>query len=324
MKNVFAELSSLLKSNKRSVLCAIVKSSGSAPRRSGSLMLADGNGTVAGSVGGGAVEYDAAQTAREMIASGKSTDLKAYSLNSTGEIGMVCGGDVSILFVLMRPEDPQAAKLTEDVLAALSEKRPGTLSFYKECLPVLNAPCVAPSPLLTMPLPVGDRAILFGAGHISAALCPLLAGVGFRVTVMDCRAEYASVNRFPSAERVIAAPYEDISAVLDITPDDYIVIMTNGHIFDLTVEEQILRKQTAYVGVIGSRSKTAAVNQKLREAGIGEDMLSTVHTPVGTPINAVTPEEIAISIAGEMILERALIREQTGSAISHGCPMHRD
>mgnify|MGYP003296811736 CR=1 FL=1 len=85
--------------------------------------------------------------------------------------------------------------------------------------------------------------------------------------------------------------------------------MTNGHSFDLEVQDQVLRGDFAYVGVIGSRKKTAAVNQKLRERGVPEEAIARVHTPIGTPIKAVTPEEIAVSITGELIYTRALRRE---------------
>ena len=86
-------------------------------------------------------------------------------------------------------------------------------------------------------------------------------------------------------------------------------------------EDQVLRGDFAYVGVIGSRRKTAAVNQKLRERGVPEEAIARVHTPIGTPIKAVTPEEIAVSIAGELIYTRALRREATGF-VPTGCPMH--
>ena len=115
--------------------------------------------------------------------------------------------------------------------------------------------------------------------------------------------------------------YTQISDYLQFTGDDYIVIMTNGHSFDLEVQDQVLRGDFAYVGVIGSRKKTAAVNAKLRERGVADEAIAQVHTPIGTPIKAVTPEEIAVSIAGELIYTRALRREATG-IIATGCPMH--
>ena len=108
---------------------------------------------------------------------------------------------------------------------------------------------------------------------------------------------------------------------MTLTPEDYVVIMTNGHEHDFQCEVQVLRRETAYVGVIGSRKKTAYVNQRLREAGIPEEKIAFVHTPIGTAIKAVTPEEIAVSIAGEMICVRATRREAAGE-VHHGCPMH--
>ena len=99
------------------------------------------------------------------------------------------------------------------------------------------------------------------------------------------------------------------------------MVMTSGHTHDFIVQEQILRRDFAYVGVIGSRAKTASVNARLRAAGVQETAIASVHTPVGVAIKAVTPEEIAVSIAGEMIYERALRREKDGPR-HHGCPMH--
>ena len=97
--------------------------------------------------------------------------------------------------------------------------------------------------------------------------------------------------------------------------------MTNGHVHDYEVEEQILRKKSAYVGVIGSRSKTASVNKRLRQACVPEEMIQKVHTPIGLSIKAVTPSEIAVSIAAEMILVRAEASEKSGE-LTGSCPMH--
>ena len=88
--------------------------------------------------------------------------------------------------------------------------------------------------------------------------------------------------------------------------------MTSGHLHDLEVEAQLLQRELAYVGVIGSRSKIAVVSQRLRELGISEEAIASVHTPIGTAIRAETPEEIAVSIAGELIYVRATRRDAAG------------
>ncbi len=120
---------------------------------------------------------------------------------------------------------------------------------------------------------------------------------------------------------MVCGNYTNFAAGLELTAEDYAVVMTSGHRHDLEVEEQLLRRPLRYVGVMGSRTKTAYVNGKLREAGVPEEALRQVHTPIGTAIKAVTPEEIAISITGELIFERALRREAEESA-EHGCPAH--
>ena len=163
--------------------------------------------------------------------------------------------------------------------------------------------------------------MLFRSGHCSVALCPLLTTVGFRVTVVDNRPELATKERFPAADAVLCCDLTRISDAVTVGDDDYVVIMTNGHRHDFVVEEQVLRGQYAYIGVIGSRTKTASVNALLRQAGISEEAIAAVHTPIGTAIKAVTPEEIAVSIAGEMICVRATRREDAGIKL-HGCPMH--
>jgi len=160
--------------------------------------------------------------------------------------------------------------------------------------------------------------VIFGAGHIARALIPLLRSVEFRPVVYDDRPALADPAAFPDAERVVCGDFRNIAGTLPLSPEDYVVVMTSGHLHDLEIQEQILRQELAYVGVIGSRAKIAAVNARLREAGISEEKLCTVHTPVGTPIKAVTPAEIAVSIAGEMIYERACRRE---APAHHACPM---
>ena len=149
----------------------------------------------------------------------------------------------------------------------------------------------------------------------------MLRSVGFRPVVFDDRPEFANPARFPEAETVVCHDYTDIASGLVLTPEDYAVVMTSGHSHDLEVEKQLLRRPLAYVGVMGSRTKTAYVNQKLRESGIPEEAIQRVHTPIGTAIKAVTPEEIAVSVTGELIYERALRREAAG-AVEHGCPSH--
>ena len=150
---------------------------------------------------------------------------------------------------------------------------------------------------------------------------PILKSVGFRPVVFDCRPELAQACRFPDAERVVCGDYAAIADSLALAPEDYLVVMTHGHLHDFEVQLQVLQKQFAYVGVIGSRAKTAAAHARLLAEGISQQALDRVHTPIGTKIRAVTPEEIAVSIAGEMICVRAEARDGAQDR-HHPCPMH--
>ena len=132
-----------------------------------------------------------------------------------------------------------------------------------------------------------------------------MSHLGFSCVVFDSLQKFASKELFPTADGVIAGDFENISASVDITEKDYVVIMTRGHSSDFTVQAQTIRRTPRYIGVVGSRAKIAFVSQKLREQGFSQEEIDSVHTPIGIDIKADTPAEIAISIAAELIKIRA-------------------
>lgn len=344
MNTIFAKLLYELEKSHDAMLVTIVSQHGSAPRGTNSQMLVGANGRIIGTIGGGAVEYRSEQMAMDLL-NKKQSELHEFRLhkNAVEDIGMVCGGDVTVYFQYINHEDKAWTDISQAILKQMEERKAGWLIQHLDgksptllgddkaaiCGPevedkdsLCHGSSVLTDKYFSMPLPIGERAIIFGGGHIALALVPLLKSVGFRVTVMDNRQEYAYPERFPDAENVICGDYLRISDYIELNSEDYVVIMTNGHKHDFEVEEQMLRQDLAYVGVIGSRSKIASVNARLKERGISDEALKMVHTPIGIPIKAVTPEEIAVSIAGEIILIRAERREAAGVPQSHGCPMH--
>lgn len=328
MDRIFAKLLYELEKNMDTVLVTIIADQGSTPRGTGSQMLVGGEGRILGTIGGGAVEARSEELAREALRT-KQTFSHLFQLHERAkeDIGMVCGGNVKVLFQFIPGSSEEWANLARTVLDRVSRRQAGWLVLSeKEQVPRLEDGGDREIPGLgegyvCLPLPIGERAVLFGAGHCSQALAPLLHTVGFRVTVFDEREEYVSRENFPTAEHLIAGDYNRISDYLTFAEEDYVVVMTSGHSHDMEVQAQVLQGPFAYLGVIGSRRKTATINKRLREMGFSEAQIARTHTPIGTPIKAVTPEEIAVSIAGEMIYERAVRREATGIT-SHGCPMH--
>jgi xanthine dehydrogenase accessory factor len=146
---------------------------------------------------------------------------------------------------------------------------------------------------------------LFGAGHVSQRISPLSQSVGFRTVVLDDRAEFANCDRFPAPAEVVQIESFESLPPLRIDEDSYLVIITRGHAYDRVVLQQVVRSGAAYIGMIGSRSKRDQVYQQMMLQGFREDELARVHSPIGTNIGAETPEELAVSIVGELIQVRA-------------------
>ncbi len=146
---------------------------------------------------------------------------------------------------------------------------------------------------------------IFGGGHVSAQIIPLAKRVGFKVEVIDDRPEFADASKFPDAAKVHQYAFEGVVGKLAVDESSYLVIVTRGHIHDKTVLEQCLRTKAKYIGMIGSRRKKAMIYEKLLEEGFTKSDLDRVHAPVGLDIGAETPEEIAVSIVGELIQVRA-------------------
>lgn len=322
MQSIFAKLLYETEKQHDTVLVTIVRESGSTPRGIGAQMLVSRSGAQVGTIGGGNVEHLAIRHAQELIGQQRS-DVHEYKLhkNDAEDIGMVCGGDVTVLFSFISAADSRWTDTASLVLERIARREEGILVLPLDGSAAYISDTQPDGEVFSLPLSIGERAILFGAGHCSLALAPILQSVGFRVTVFDNRSDLVTKARFPGADALICGDFEKIGDYLTVGADDYVVVMTSGHSFDFQVQEQVLRHPFAYVGVIGSRHKTASVNARLREAGVDEAAISAIHTPVGMAIKAVTPEEIAVSIAGEMIYERALRRENAGIHL-RGCPMH--
>lgn len=147
------------------------------------------------------------------------------------------------------------------------------------------------------------RLIICGAGHIAVPLARFGHQLGFQVTVIDDRSDFANPSRFPNCE-VIAEDFTVALRDIQYSPSTYAVIITRGHEHDTDCLIEILKKETQYVGLIGSRRRVRFVLEMLREKGVPQQKLSEVFTPIGLPIGAESPEEIAISIVSELVCVR--------------------
>jgi xanthine dehydrogenase accessory factor len=344
MRTIAQTACDLLESNQPFVLATIISHSGSTPRTAGSKMIVTADGRGVGTIGGGLIEARAMSRAVELIGAGQSA-LIPFDLSekSVATMDMICGGQAEVLLDCVAPTETNRIVFNRwrDLLTAgasgslltmvMMDQRKvtavhhGIVSARGEIqgdLPLSaieqdKVGAVASSTTIhtqavmggfVVVEPVGGicRAFLFGAGHVARPTAQLAALVGFSVSVADDRGEFANAERFPDAGEVrVLDSFENSFAGLEIGPDDYVVILTRGHLHDKTVLAQALKTRAGYIGMIGSRGKRNAIYAALFEEGYTQADIDRVHSPIGISINAETPEEIAVSIVGEMIQHRA-------------------
>ncbi|MDR0446740.1 MAG: XdhC/CoxI family protein [Oscillospiraceae bacterium] len=331
MKKLLPDIINALGRGERVILTTVLESLGSTPRKTGSAMAVFADGSSKGTVGGGAIEYEVQRVAREEMLPADSEPAKTlgYSLTSdgTGDLCMICGGDVTVHFCALSP--------SAELLKAL--KSAADSPDGEACIE-LRIVKGAPTEITFLPpdaqgdagksakrgkayfekenddydgrltLPIGDlgRVYIFGGGHVGRELSAALARVAFNCVVFDDREDYALAEHFPEAERVVLGDFKRIDDSVTLTGLDYVIVVTRGHKNDYEVLAQTLPSPARYVGCMGSRRKMAVIRERLRdEAGLSAEAISRLVSPVGLQIGAETPEELAVSIAAELIQFRA-------------------
>jgi xanthine dehydrogenase accessory factor len=148
--------------------------------------------------------------------------------------------------------------------------------------------------------------IVVGAGHIALPMAHIGSLLGFRVTVLDDRPDFATRERFPTADRVIRADFSDPFAGVPLHERSHIFLVTRGHKYDYECLIRALRADPppAYIGMIGSRRRVRATYVQLVEEGFSMDLIERIHAPVGLDVGAETPAEIAVAVAAELVMVR--------------------
>lgn len=263
----------LLNNSEDLALAVIIEGEGSMPRHGGANMIICQDGSIQGSVGGGALEAAVRKKAAWVISS-KSGAILDFNLTAqdSANMGMICGGRGRVRIDYLEAGNPASI----EYLNGLSQDCRG-------------------------------KAFVFGAGHCGEKLVPLLGQVGFRTIILDDRMEYANHERFAAADEIVVLDsFTDALQNLPIDEKSYIIILTRGHLHDKTVLQQSLKTKARYIGMIGSRQKREETYRALREEGFTTEDLNRVTSPIGLSIGAETPEEIAVSIAAQLIQVRAV------------------
>lgn len=263
MNDICDALRRLSADGRRGVLAEIAATEGSSPRKAGARMLLSPDGSFTGTIGGGSLEHRAKEEARQALTDGLSFS-RTYSLSGSSSAGVDIGAICGgSVTVAFRIIGPDEANALLDA----------------------------------EPLP--PRVLLYGAGHVGKALADALALLGLPVLVTDEREGLLTADRFPQAQTRLC-PLDN--APVDPGPGDLIVIMTHAHTHDYALLRRAMDTGAAYIGVMASRRKAALFRQRLADDGVPpEEIERRLHCPVGLPIRAETPEEIAVSVAAELI-----------------------
>ena len=294
------------------IFCTITFKHGSAPREVGATMIVTENGYYSGTIGGGEQEYNVINKAVEFIKNKKSgNEFYEVTKEEAAKNGFVCGGQNRVHFQYVDVNNSKVKDYLELIINYVNENKDVYLVYnLKEDLSIsievegVLYPFVVnrefnKEDLFKIKVKKPMKIVIFGGGHIAKAVYGVFDFLGHNIVVVDDREEFITEKDYPNAIRKVI-DYENLS-VDEIDNGDYVCIMTRGHKYDILALEEALKKNPYYIGVVGN-TKKAVIYKDHFKGGQYENLYDRiVHLPVGLSIKALTPEEIAISIAGEVI-----------------------
>lgn len=294
------------------ILLYVLESIGSSPGRQGFFMAVSKDGDMQGSIGGGIMEHKFVEMAKEQLAKDNvSLDVKKQIHDKSAaanQSGMICSGEQTILILPISQNDSDKIHLLID---SLTSQKNGTIILSNQGFDFIN----------TIPTKDFDfqfineknwiykektgfknKLFIIGGGHCSLALSELMHSMDFYIQVFDTRPSLKTMNENKAAQEMHLV--DDYSLLQNIIPSGeqhYVVIMTFGYRTDDVALRALLDKKFKYLGVLGSKNKMEKLFDEYRKAGIAQKTLAKIHTPIGLQIHSQTPEEIAVSIAAEII-----------------------
>ncbi len=306
MREVLSELNEWTRAGEDIAIATVVETWGSSPRPLGSKMLVTRSGKMAGSVSNGCIEGAVFEEAQKVLKSGQP-QVAAFGVadDVAFEVGLACGGHIEVFI------QPLGA-VHQHLLGMLSRNEPATLrtnlvsgeADLIEGLAVGSELARRDGDVFIEPFRRPAHLVIIGAIHIAIPLHRLAKLMGYRVTVVDARAKFASKDRFPEADELIVAWPDEAMSKLTIDPSTYVVILTHDPKFDLPALRSVLKKDAGYVGAIGSRKTNQNRFDALRKEGFTEAELSRVHGPIGLDLGSRGAEETALGILAEITAVR--------------------
>jgi xanthine dehydrogenase accessory factor len=308
VRDVLPTLERWLAAGSRVVTATVVRTERSAPRDPGAVLAVSEEGEVVGSVTGGCVEPAVVAEAQAVLAGGPPR-LVSYGIadEEAFEVGLPCGGTVDIFLA------PARRDLVGELARAVAEERPVALALEiagadvgeQRLLPLDGRfePGIE-GDVFFLPFAPRPRLYVFGAVDHAAAVAHVGRFLGYRVTVCDARAKFATRARFPDVDELVVDWPDRFLAAAPVDERTAICVLTHDHKFDVPLLEVALATPAGYVGAMGSRRTNAERRERLLAAGVSGEALERIHAPIGLDIGSRTPEEVAVAVAAEIVATR--------------------
>ncbi len=302
-----------LKQGRRVMLMIVADAKGSTPGKPGFKMAVSENGALAGSIGGGVMEFNMVNIARQWLADGEAEPVAIRQVHDSGagpeSSGLLCAGEQTNLFY---PLDKASLALVKAIVACQKKGETGILYIHPDYLgfdreEIIEARIdweITTDSDWSYTEYTGIKPVLyiFGGGHLSLSVSQLFHMLGFIVKVFDDRSDLNTMDNNTFAHKKEIIDYSRAGDYVVSGPNSYVAIMTVSHAADAMILGQMIQKDLKYLGMIGSKKKVKTIFDALRTKGASEEQLNRVDSPMGIPINSQTVPEIAVSIAARVIL----------------------
>jgi xanthine dehydrogenase accessory factor len=298
------------------MLLYVLESSGSSPGRQGFFMAVTATGEMEGSIGGGIMEHKFVEMAKSSLQSTVGSQQSEHSIKkqihdksaAKNQSGMICSGEQTILLYEVKEKDISPLR---NIIASLEKNKNGTLILspegiqFSDAIPGKDFEYSFHSEedwLYKEKTGYKNQLSIIGGGHCALAFSKLMRSMDFYIRIYDERKDLKTMVENEAAhEKHFINDYTVLKEVISSGNNHYIVIMTFGYRTDDVAVRALVGKEFKYIGLLGSKKKIEKMFNDYRREGVKENWLQRIHTPIGLAIKSQTPEEIAISIAAEII-----------------------
>ncbi|MDO8545681.1 MAG: XdhC family protein [Opitutaceae bacterium] len=291
------------------VLATLVSVEGSSYRRPGARLIVRADNTRVGSISGGCLEEDVIGRAEQVRRTGEP-DTVIYDTTSENDlvwgVGLGCHGIVRVFLEKLAPRPAWVSALAENFAArrhtALAVVHAGDAATKRGTRLATGHELADSGHVFLDTIPPPTALAIFGAGDDAQPLAAMATELGWQVTVADPRTAFATNRRFPRADKVVAAPAEELVARVAPGPDELAVVMTHHYVHDVPLLRALLSRPLAYLGLLGPKKRAQKILSDLAAQGmiITDDVRRRLHAPVGLDLGADSPEQVALAILAEM------------------------